>query len=163
MIVLVMGVSGVGKTTVGRRVAAALALPFLDADDFHPPANVAKMRAGSPLDDADREPWLRALATELVRLEPKGGAVLACSALKARHRCLLKSGLARSPLIAHLAAERAVVSARIAARTDHFMPATLADSQLAALEAPREALTLDARQPPALLAARIVAAARVYG
>src|SRR5438045_3282709 len=93
MIIVVMGVSGVGKTTVGERLAARLAVPFIEGDRFHPPANIAKMSSGAPLDDADRRPWLEALAVELDRVRRAGtGIVLACSALRRSYRDLLRAG-----------------------------------------------------------------------
>jgi len=137
-VVLVMGVSGSGKTVVGRLLAAQLGAAFHDADDFHPPENVARMKAGVPLTDADREPWLVALA-DLVRTTlagpPGPGIVLACSALARRYRRRLGVGQAAVRLV-HLDGAPELIRRRIEARTDHFMPATLLDSQLATLERP---------------------------
>jgi gluconokinase len=134
--VVVMGVSGAGKTEVGRRLAAALGSTFRDADDFHPAANVAKMRSGVPLTDEDRRPWLDALAVALREAVDGGGdVVLACSALARRYRDRL--GLPH-PLIrlVHLDDPSGVVKKRVEQRAGHFMPATLLDSQLALLEKP---------------------------
>jgi gluconokinase len=131
-----MGVSGAGKTEVGRRLAAALGSTFRDADDFHPAANVAKMRSGVPLTDEDRRPWLDALAVALREAVDGGGdVVLACSALARRYRDRL--GLPH-PLIrlVHLDDPSGVVKKRVEQRAGHFMPATLLDSQLALLEKP---------------------------
>ncbi|HOU91085.1 MAG TPA: gluconokinase [Polyangiaceae bacterium] len=160
MILVVMGVAGAGKTTVGRAVATALGVPFLDADAFHPPANVAKMAAGSPLDDADRAPWLRALAEALAAAERAGGAVLACSALKESYRLTLAAGLQRPPRWVHLSAPREVLAARLSRRQGHFMPAALLDSQLDTLEPPGDALPIDATRPPRAICAEILAALR---
>lgn len=129
--VVVMGVTGSGKTTVGLLLAHQLGVPFADADDFHTPELKAKMAAGHPLDDADRAPWLRRLADWLAG-EP-GGCVLACSALKRRYRDVLRSGSSRLCFL-HLAGEPAVASERVAHRRSHYMPASLVGSQYADLE-----------------------------
>lgn len=134
--VVVMGVCGAGKTEIGRRLAAALGWTFRDADDFHPAANVAKMRSGTPLNDADRWPWLDALSRLLQEAAAgDGDVVLACSALARRYRDRL--GLPH-PLVrlVHLDDPGGVVRKRIEQRAGHFMPATLLDSQLALLERP---------------------------
>jgi len=134
--VVVMGVCGAGKTEIGRRLAESLGWTFLDADDFHPPANVATMRAGTPLTDADRWPWLDALAARLRdAVAGRGNTVLACSALARRYRDRL--GLPH-PLIrlVHLDDPGGVIPGRMARRSGHFMPTTLLDSQLALLERP---------------------------
>lgn len=132
--VVVMGVSGCGKTTVGERLAALLGWPFDEGDRFHPPANVAKMAAHVPLDDADRWPWLETLAARIRDREAAGTAsILACSSLKRRYRDLLRSAAPRVRFL-HLHGDKAVLAARLAARTDHFFPADLLDSQFAALE-----------------------------
>ena len=139
MVVVVMGVSGCGKSTIGALLAARLGCPFLDADEFHPPANVAKMAAGTPLTDEDREPWLR-LLNEKLRSSPD--AVLACSALKERYRRTLAEGLAGCRFV-HLRGSRELIAARLAARRHRYMPASLLDSQFAALEAPTDAIDVD--------------------
>ena len=134
--VVVMGVCGAGKTEIGRRLADALGWTFRDADDFHPAANVAKMRSGVPLTDDDRWPWLDTLAGALRdALAGRGDVVLACSALARRYRDRL--GLP-DPLIrlVHLDDPSGVIRKRIEQRAGHFMPATLLDSQLALLERP---------------------------
>lgn len=129
--IVVMGVAGSGKTTVGRALAARLDLPYADSDAFHPATNVAKMRAGRPLDDQDRSPWLHAVATWLSG-HPDGG-VVSCSALRHDYRQLLRDS-APNAVFLHLAGDAAVVTARVAARSDHFMPASLVGSQLELLE-----------------------------
>lgn len=129
--VVVMGVSGSGKTTVGVILAHQLGVPFADADDFHSDAAKAKMHSGHPLTDEDRAPWLKRLADWLA--DEPDGCVLACSALKRRYRDVLRS---RSPQLAflHLAGDPSVVTDRVAHRQGHYMPASLVQSQYAALE-----------------------------
>ena len=128
---VVMGVAGAGKTTAGHALAAHLDVPCGDADDFHPAENVAKMRAGVALDDNDRAPWLAAVGTWLA-LQSEG-AVISCSALRRSYRDILR--LHAGPVrFLHLAGPAEVVRARVEARIDHYMPASLVDSQYAALE-----------------------------
>jgi len=149
MIVIVMGVTGTGKTTVGRLLEAELDAEFIDADDYHPPANVAKMKAGTPLDDTDRAPWLARLNALLREREHAGrNVVLACSALKAGYRTALVDGLAGARLV-HLSGSRALLAERLAARRGHYMNPALLDPQLAALEEPDDAITVDIAPPPA--------------
>jgi gluconokinase len=136
MIVVVMGVSGSGKTTLGRALARELGAEFLEGDRFHPESNVAKMSRGEPLDDADRWPWLDRLAEELARVRKAGGnAVLACSALKRAYRDRLRKGAPELRLL-FLKGDKALIQERLRARTQHFMPPGLLDSQFAALEEP---------------------------
>jgi gluconokinase len=129
--IVVMGVSGSGKSTVGAALAQRLGVPFADADDFHPPANIAKMTAGQPLDDDDRYPWLEAIGEWLAR-HPHGG-VMSASALKRKYRDQLRR---RSPAteFVHLSGSPEVIAARQASRPGHFMPASLMASQFATLE-----------------------------
>ncbi|HEV7649229.1 MAG TPA: gluconokinase [Actinophytocola sp.] len=129
--VVVMGVTGSGKTTVAAALARRLGLPFADADGFHSAANVAKMAAGVPLDDEDRGPWLRAIGEWLATQD--GGGVVSCSALKRAYRDSLRE---RAPdaFFVHLHGDRETVRRRVAGRPGHFMPASLVDSQFAALE-----------------------------
>ena len=143
MVIVIMGVAGSGKTTVGRALAAALGWSFRDADDFHPAANVAKMSAGQPLTDADRAPWLAAIRTYIDdTLTRSGDAVVTCSALKERYRVALVADPARVKLV-HLTGDPALLAARIAGRRDHFMQPAMLASQLAALEPPHDALAVD--------------------
>ena len=141
-----MGVSGCGKSTVGSRLAQQLGATFLDADDFHPPHNVERMRAGIALTDAERAPWLEALAARLAAARAANEAVvLACSALKRSYRDALRRGAPALTLV-HLTGSPALLAERITARPGHYMPPTLLPSQLATLEAPAEderAITLD--------------------
>lgn len=144
MIVVVMGVSGAGKTTVGEALARRLGLEFLDADDFHPPANVAKMAAATPLTDRDRQPWLDRLNVELSARESAGkGAVLACSALKAAYRVRLMHGLESARLV-HLEGPIDFIRERMQSRQHKYMPAALLESQFATLEPPLDAIKVDA-------------------
>jgi len=129
--VVVMGVSGSGKSTVGAALARRLEVPFADADDFHPPANIAKMIARVPLDDQDRHPWLEAVG-EWLAAHPDGG-VMSCSALKRRYRDQLRHHAAGVEFLL-LAGSPEVIAARQARRRGHFMPAALVTSQFATLE-----------------------------
>jgi gluconokinase len=162
MIVLIMGIAGCGKTTVGQHLAAALGWPFFDADDLHPAANIAKMASGRPLDDADRAPWLERLR-QLIDEHAAAGAsaVLACSALKQSYRERLLGGCAAARLV-YLQASRALLAVRLHERAHHFFPAALLDSQLAVLEepggAPGGAIVIDAGLPVADIVAAIRAA-----
>ncbi|MFM8436721.1 MAG: gluconokinase [Planctomycetia bacterium] len=163
-VVVLMGVCGSGKTEIGRRLAARLGCDFLDGDDFHPLENVAKMRAGTPLVDTDRWPWLDRLAAEIgARLATGRGAVVACSALARRYRDRL--GLARPGVaLVHLDGSRDLLAARLASRQGHFMPPGLLESQLATLERPaadERAIVVDVADPPDAIMERI--AARIDG
>jgi carbohydrate kinase (thermoresistant glucokinase family) len=147
MIILVMGVSGSGKSTIGLALAAALGWRYLDADDFHPPENVAKMAAGVPLDDADRAPWLEKMNQALVAIDSQGAsAVLGCSALKETYRKKLRAGLTGLAVV-YLRGDAALIRERVGARQHRYMPASLLDSQFAALEAPADAIAVDVAQP----------------
>lgn len=144
--VVVMGVAGCGKTTVGERLAQALGATFIEGDAFHPPANVARMAAGIALTDADRQGWLETLAEQLgTARKAQRRVVLGCSALKRRYRDTLRSG-APDLCLVHLSGSRELLAKRLAERRGHYMPATLLDSQLATLEPPgpdEHAITLD--------------------
>jgi len=154
-----MGVSGCGKSEVGRALSEALGVPFLEGDDFHSAANVAKMSAGTPLTDDDRADWLLALQAQIRNACDSGiGLVLSCSALKRRYRDLLRMG---DPALrfAHLLGERELIEARMKARPGHYMPPSLLDSQLQALEplqADEAGIVLDIRKPIAELVAEIL-------
>jgi gluconokinase len=152
MIVLVMGVAGVGKTTIGEALARALGARFIDADDYHPPENVAKMKAGVPLGDEDRWPWLNRLNEELKK-QPT--AVLACSGLKASYRQRLSQEISHFNTV-YLHASAQLIRSRMANRTHCFMPATLLESQFAALEPPADAIAVDVAATPEQCVAAIL-------
>jgi gluconokinase len=148
MVLIVMGVTASGKTTVGQQLAEVLGWPFYDGDDFHPEENVDKMRHGVPLTDADRTPWLERLHA-LIRdtLDRDGHAVIACSALRKSYRATLRGGLTDVRFV-YLKVSRHVLQQRIDARRDHFMPPSLLDSQLRTLEEPADSLWIDGAQAP---------------
>jgi gluconokinase len=147
MIVVVMGVSGSGKTTLGQSLAARLGCAFIDADDHHPKENVAKMAAGVPLEDADRWPWLDALNALLRAHSGRGeSAVLACSALKQSYRKRLRAGIEDCRLV-YLKGSIEQIRTRLAERRHRYMPASLLESQFAALEPPDDAITVDVGEP----------------
>ena len=144
MIVLLMGVSGAGKTTVGTMLAAQLGWEFADGDDYHPAANVEKMRNGIPLTDADREPWLESLRSLIVAWIAAGkSGVLACSALKQAYRDRLMVGA--SVRVVYLKADRELLRERLLLRRGHYMKEGMLESQIATLEEPADAIVLDAR------------------
>ena len=133
-LIVVMGVSGCGKSTVAKLLSETLGASFLDADDYHPPANVAKMSRGDALTDEDRWPWLKVFAQAMT--EQVGCSVGACSALKKDYRNCLTKVAKESLLFVHLDGDKALLMKRMSARTEHFMPTTLLESQLATLEIP---------------------------
>lgn len=158
-LVVVMGVSGAGKSTVGERIAATLGLSFRDADDFHPPANIEKMSRGEALNDTDRAPWLDAIGAHLAAHAGKG-CVVTCSALKRAYRDRLRAAAPATRFL-FLSGDPALIAARQAARAGHFMPPSLVASQFATLEAPgpeEGAIALDVAAPPETLVARAIAA-----
>lgn len=151
-IIFIMGVSGSGKTTVGKLLAAKTGIPFFDADDFHSEANKEKMKAGHPLTDDDRKDWLQkinALAVEQVALQ---GAVIACSALKAEYRVTLTKEI-ENPLWVFLNGSYEIIYQRISNRKEHYMPASLLRSQFESLEIPADAfaITTDSNTPDAIV------------
>lgn len=164
--IVVMGVSGAGKSTVGTLLAERLGWPFEDGDAFHPPQNVEKMRTGTPLTDEDRWPWLAAIAARIARARAEGtGVVIACSALKRAYRDVLRDGQADVRFL-HLTGEPAVIMARQAARQGHYMPASLVASQFAALEPPEteaDVIDLDVEPDPPAILAKAIAALRRRG
>lgn len=143
-----MGVSGSGKSTIGELLAKKLSIPFFDADDFHPKENVEKMKAGNPLNDKDRAPWLDNL-NQLAKKElAKKGAVITCSALKAKYRVQLEKGLSISPKWIFLNGDFEMILQRMNQREDHYMPASLLQSQFEALEIPANAFEVDISLSP---------------
>lgn len=157
-VIVVMGVSGAGKTTLGVALATLLGVEFADADEFHPPANIAKMRAGTPLDDADRQSWLAAIAARIDAWRARGqGGVVTCSALKRAYRDVILGGRDGVRLV-YLRGAPEMIRARLLRREHHFMPASLLDSQFATLEEPgpdERPIVADAAQSATKLAAKI--------
>lgn len=157
MKIVLMGVAGCGKSSVGAALSDLLGIPYIDGDDLHPAANVEKMRAGHPLTDADRWPWLDACAATLAR----GETILGCSALKRAYRDRLRG--AGGVTFVHLSGPRDLIAARMAQRSGHYMPLSLLDSQFAALEPPQAdeaAITISIDQPTRSIAAAIAAQLR---
>jgi gluconokinase len=158
VLVVVMGATGSGKTTIGRLLATRLGVPFVDADDYHDPENVVRMRRGEPLDDARRGPWLARLNGVLRDGAARGdGVVLACSALRASYRDALDDGV-RGVRYVYLRADETLLRERLAGRRDHFAGAALVPSQLATLEPPRDAITVDVRESPEVIVDEIAEA-----
>lgn len=153
---VIMGVSGCGKSSLGAALGARLGIPYRDGDDLHPAANVAKMRAGIALTDADRWPWLDAVARALRDDAP---LIIGCSALRRTYRDRLRAGAGGAVGFVHLAGSRDLIAARMARRQGHYMPLVLLDSQFATLEppGPDEALTLSIDQPLAAMIDQIAA------
>lgn len=158
--IVIMGVSGCGKTTIARALARNLRVKFLDADKFHPPANIEKMSSGTPLTDADREPWLDDVGTRVGdAARERGTAVVACSALRRSYRERLKRASDLDLLFVLLEGSREVLERRVNRRTSHFMPPALLDSQLATLEQPdsdERAIAVSISQPVKKMVAEIL-------
>jgi gluconokinase len=155
MVIIIMGVTGAGKTTIGHLLAARLGWPFFDADYFHPKVNIEKMRTGQPLTDADRAPWLAALRVLITDYVQRGrDAVIACSALKAEYRARLRVN-AEQVVFVYLAGDPALVRSQLAARQGHFMPAALLDSQMALLEPPTDGVCVNLALAPATIVENI--------
>jgi gluconokinase len=158
MVILLMGVSGAGKTAVGRRLAERLGWTFHDGDDLHPPANVRKMAAGQPLDDDDRRPWLDAIRAAIAAEEAGGrDAIFACSALKEAYRRRLTAGT-RDVRIVYLRGAPALIEERLRNRRGHFFDARLLPSQLATLEEPADAVVVDVGAALEVVVSRVIRA-----
>ncbi|MEU2622361.1 gluconokinase [Streptomyces sp. NPDC007157] len=158
-VVVVMGVAGTGKTTIGPLLAARLGVPYAEGDDFHPPANIAKMSAGHPLEDADRWPWLDAIGSWAHGRESLGG-VVSSSALKRSYRDRLRAA-APGVVFVHLTGDRKLIEDRMSHRQGHFMPTALLDSQFATLqplEADEPGVAVDVTGSPEEITARAVRA-----
>lgn len=155
MLILVMGVSGCGKSTIALQLCKELNIPFIEADDFHPEANILKMKNGQPLDDHDREPWLQNLAKELLQNEKKG-AVLACSALKEKYRTTLNSLISQPLQIIYLEGSFELIKNRIEQRAGHFMSSQLLQSQFDTLETPNNAWTFNIENDPKTIHLQII-------
>jgi gluconokinase len=163
LVLIFMGVSGSGKTTVGTLFARRTGAVFFEGDEFHPPENIEKMRRGIPLTDDDRVNWLRTLRVIITRSLGQGTfTVIACSALKAAYRDLLQGGDARVKFV-YLTGPRSVIETRLKARRNHFMPPTLLDSQLATLEPPADALTFSCEKSPEEIVNAVIQALDVAG
>lgn len=144
--IILMGVSGCGKTSIGKLLAEKLDVPFYDGDDFHPEANVEKMRSGKPLNDQDRLPWLKTLADQIKKMNQKGGGVLACSALKQSYRNILAEST--NVTFVYLKGNQKLIADRLSDREGHYMPAELLDSQFQDLEEPVDSVTVLINQAP---------------
>ena len=156
MIIIVCGVSGCGKSTIGKRLAERLKLSFFDGDDFHPNTNIEKMRSGRALDDDDRQPWLETLASRLPQWDAQGGAVLACSALKEAYRETLGSKFSGQINWVFLTGSEALLRERINARAGHFFDPALLRSQLETLELPDYGQRIDVTPSPKAITNLIV-------
>ena len=159
--IVLMGVAGCGKSSVGAALALATGLPYRDADDLHPAANIEKMRLGEALTDADRWPWLRQVALTLTN-----SGIVGCSALKRSYRDMIRKGPGGPVTFVHLSGSRAVIESRMRSRKGHFMPPSLLDSQFAALEEPgagESAVTVDIDQPLHAVVAEIMEKLRGSG
>ncbi len=156
MIIIIMGVSGVGKSTVGAVLAERLGWSFRDADDYHSESNIQKIKNGIPLTDDDRKPWLASLR-ELIRVGGDPGMVLACSALKQSYRDFLKDGR-QDVAFVYLRGERGIVEERLRGRKGHFAGPKILDGQLRDLEEPEDALVIDASRDPESIAGEIISA-----
>lgn len=150
-----MGVSGSGKSHVGHLLSKTLGLPFFDGDDFHPDSNKAKMAAGKPLNDQDRAGWLITL-NQIARDHGERGAVIACSALKKQYRAILRTGLGEKIVFIHLDGSMELIRSRMEARSGHFMPVGLLESQFETLEPPKDALRVSIDQTPREMVEEIV-------
>lgn len=154
--IVLMGVAGCGKSSVGETLAARLGAVYVDGDELHPPENITKMSRGEPLTDEDRWPWLTRVGRSLASAE--GIRIIGCSALKRRYRDLIRHEAVSPVVFVHLSGSRDLIAARMAARTGHFMPTSLLDSQFAALELPEadeQAITVDIGQPLEAVVAKI--------
>ena len=146
-LIIIMGVSGTGKSTIGELLSEKLQLPYHDADDFHPTENIKKMQSGQPLDDEDRQEWLLVL-NKLLQSQSELGAVLACSALKDDYRKILRKGAAKNLRFIYLKGSFEQILKRIQNRKGHFMPADLLQSQFEALQPPKVAITVTINESP---------------
>lgn len=153
--IVIMGVSGSGKTTIGLQLSDALGIPFFDADDFHSEENVTKMKHNIPLNDTDRKPWLESLAINISKWDSKNGAVLACSALKESYRKTLASRVNSITWI-YLSGSFDVINSRINNRSGHYMKSTLLQSQFDTLEVPEYGIHIDAVLGPKEIVATII-------
>lgn len=154
-VLVVMGVSGTGKTTVGKLLAKKLKYPFFDGDDFHPKENIEKMKAGQPLTDEDRKEWLLRL-NQVAREHRHTGAIICCSALRKNYRSLLRAGVGTCMEFIYLNGSFELIKSRLEARKDHFMPIELLKSQFETLEPPTRAITISISKEPDQIIKEIV-------
>ncbi len=156
MVYIIMGVSGSGKTTIGKMLAQKLSMQFYDADDNHTECNIIKMNSGVPLDDDDRRTWLTELAMNVTRWNKGAGAVLACSALKEKYRRIISRDRKEKVIFIHLQGDKNTIFERIKRREKHFFPVVLVESQFDALEAPQDAITVQIDKSPEEICAEII-------
>lgn len=154
-VIVVMGVSGSGKTEIGKLLSEKLSRPFFDGDDFHPEANVKKMSSGHPLNDEDRKEWLIALNKLAVDHKHKG-AIIACSALKKNYRSLLRAGMGNCMIFVYLDGSFDLIKSRLEKRKGHFMPINLLQSQFDALEPPSKAIIVSIEETPVKIVKKIM-------
>jgi len=148
IVIYIMGVSGSGKTTIGKKLSGKTGIPFFDGDDFHPARNVEKMRTGQALHDTDRAEWLARINEIAKEQMTNKGAIIACSALKEKYRKILTSGITVRVIWVFLHGTFDLIERRMNLRTDHFMPAALLTSQFEALEIPSDAITVEVQDDP---------------
>jgi len=160
--IVIMGVSGCGKTTIGKQLAEQLGLPFFDADAFHPQANIDKMSQGIPLNDEDRRPWLMQLAQNMQSWEEHGGAVLACSALKESYRTLLASKCKDITWV-YLKGSYELIHSRLEERERHYMKSNLLQSQLDTLEEPNYGIHVAIENTPEQIISKIISKLKTHG
>ena len=159
--IIVMGVSGCGKTTIGKGLAKHLHLPYYDADDFHPSSNIEKMKKGIPLDDQDRLPWLNTLADQIQTWDRQGGAVLSCSALKESYRKLLASKSKPIDWV-YLKGSFELIQSRLEKREGHYMKSGLLQSQFDALEEPKYGISISIDNSPETMISTILSNLKVH-
>jgi len=155
-IIYIMGVAGSGKTTIGKLLAEKLRVPFFDADDFHPVANIDKMKSGQPLNDEDRADWLTALNKLAKDQSTKTGAIIACSALKEKYREILVKEITVPVLWVYLRGDYGLLLKRMQERKEHFMGAGMLTSQFATLEPPSEAIVIDVTDQPSAIVEKLI-------
>jgi gluconokinase len=155
-VIFITGVSGSGKSTIGKLLAQQTGLPFFDGDDFHSPANIAKMHAGIPLTDDDRAGWLNSIHQKAVEMNAAGGAIFACSALKKKYRDILANGIENNTNFVLLDGTFDLISQRIKARKGHYMPPSLLQSQFDILERSDDVLRVDMEEKPETITSTII-------
>ena len=163
MILILMGVSGCGKTAIGNLLSKKIHLPFFDGDDFHPAKNIQKMESGEPLNDIDRLPWLEQLAQKIEQLDKQGGGIIACSALKNSYRKILHRNTETDVRFIYLKGSKELIAKRLAHRDHHFMPEELLDSQFNTLEEPENAILVSIDQSPPEIADEITERINITG